>query len=266
MRALLWVLTTLACLFLVAPVLVVLPLAFNDSEFLLFPPPAYSARWFGAFFADASWTGALLRSLAVGAGATAMALLIGVSASYAMWRGRSGLAGMVRPALMLPLIVPSVVFGAGAYLLLTRLELLSSLLPLTVAHALLATPLVVMLVSAALSTTDSTLELAARSLGASPMRAYGGVTFRLTLPAIVIAGVIAFVISLDEVVVALFLSPDRQPTLPVRMYSSIRYELDPLVPVASTIVIAITFVAGVVCILAFQRIAARNKPQGSPHE
>lgn len=255
MRILLWAFAVVVCVFLVAPVFIVFPLAFSTSEFLMFPPPGYSTQWFSAFLSDASWTRALVRSLWVGAGATAFAVVLGTAAAYALSRASRSIAATIQPVLMLPIIVPTVVFGAGAYLLLTRLNLSGDFWPVVLAHGLLALPFALTMVGAALRITDPAYELAAQNLGAPPWRAYATVTFKLTLPAIIISAVLAFVTSLDEVVVALFLSPDKSPTLPVRMYSSIRYELDPLVPVASTIVVAITFFAGAICALALRTFA-----------
>jgi putative spermidine/putrescine transport system permease protein len=262
----LWALVLLTCVFIVAPIFVVLPLAFSTSEFLVFPPPAYSTRWFGEFFANGSWTDALLRSLAVATAAMLVAVVLGTMGAYATFRGSWRYRRAMTAGFIVPLVVPSVVFGAGAYLLVIRLELLGSWWPLVCAHAALGLPYVFLNVGAAIRQTDPQIERAARTLGAGSVRAYASTTLQLTAPAIVISALLAFIVSLDEVVVALFLSPDAAPTLPVRMYSSIRFELDPLVPVASTLIIFGTLMLGLSCLGLAAFLRGRASRRATPPE
>lgn len=259
LRGCLWLLAILVCLFLVAPTFVVVPLSLSTSEFLMFPPPGYSFQWYAAFFADPTWTEALLRSIAVAFGAMAIAVSFGTAAAYGLVRGRPGFAPIAEPAFVFPMIVPTVVFAVAAYLIAIRLGLTGQLWLISLAHGILTMPFVILNVSASLRTSDPRLELAAQSLGAGYLRAYATTTLRLTMPAVAGSALLSMILSLDEVVVALFLSPDTQPTLPVRMYSSIRFELDPLVPVASTIMILGTLLLGLVYLCLRFTLARRPK-------
>jgi ABC-type spermidine/putrescine transport system permease subunit II len=248
---------SLVVLFLIAPVLVVVPLSLSTSQFLQFPPPGYSFHWFSVFVHDSGWMSAVYLSLRVALGATALSLVIGTAAAYALVRGRVRFRGLVEPLLVLPMVVPIIVYAIGAYLIVLPLGLVGQTWVLIVAHALLVLPFVFLNVSAGLRTTDYRLELVAQSLGASPFRAFRRVILPLIGPAVWGSALIAFALSIDETVVALFLTADTAPTLPVKMYGSVLYQLNPLVPVAATFVLAATFVIGVVYLVS-RRVAMRG--------
>lgn len=241
--------SVLVVVFLLAPVLIVVPMSFSSSPFLQFPPPGWSTQWYRTIFSDPEWTGAMLLSARVGVIATLIALSVGTSAAYALVRGRFRAKGALFGVLLLPMIVPSIVFAVGAYLIALRLDLVGSVWLLGCAHAVLALPYVVTTVGASLRTTDHRLELVAQTMGASRLTAFRLVTLPLIAPAMVAAVVITLILSLDETVVSLFLTGDLEPTLPVRVYNSIRYELDPLVPVAGSLVIAATLVIGGIALI-----------------
>jgi putative spermidine/putrescine transport system permease protein len=226
--------------FLIAPSFIVVPLSLSTSPFLQFPPPGYSTRWFGEFFSDPTWTDALMRSLRVATGAMVLALALGLATAYALVRSGARLLRWSEPVLLLPMMVPIVVYGIAAYGVAIAVGVVGSLTVLTIAQAVLALPYVLLNLTAALRTTDPRLEQVAQSLGASRWVAFRKVLLPLIAPAVVGAGLVAFALSLDETVVAMFLTADGEPTLPVQMYSSIRYQLSPLVPVAATIMIGIS--------------------------
>jgi putative spermidine/putrescine transport system permease protein len=226
--------------FLIAPSFIVVPLSLSTSPFLQFPPPGYSFQWFEQFFSDPTWTDALMRSLRVATGAMLLAIVLGLATAYALVRSGSRLLRWAEPLLLLPMMVPIVIYGIAAYGVALALGLVGSLLLLTVAQAVLALPYVLLNLTAALRTTDPRLEQVAQSLGATRWVAFRKVLLPLIAPAVVGAGLVAFALSLDETVVAMFLTGDGEPTLPVQMYSSIRYQLSPLVPVAATIMIGIS--------------------------
>lgn len=248
-RALL-VFTLVVLALLMAPVLIVVPMSLSSGAFLQFPPPGWSGQWYTAIFSDPEWTGAMWLSAKVATIATVLGLSVGTAAAYALSRGRfRGKAG-IQGILLLPMIVPSIVFAVGAYLFSLRLDIVGSLWLLAAAHAVLALPYVVLTVGASLRTTDPRLELVAQTMGASRLTAFRLVTFPLIAPALLSGAVITLILSLDETVVSLFLTGDLAPTLPVRVYNSIRYELDPLVPVAGTLVIGSTLLIGAIGTLA----------------
>jgi putative spermidine/putrescine transport system permease protein len=256
-RTLLRAFAILVTLFLILPAFVVVPLSFSDSEFLRFPPPGWSTRWYTEFFQDPEWTGALWRSLRVAAGAMVIAMVIGLAASYALVRGKRRVLTWCEPLMLLPMMVPIIVFGAGAYIVSLSLHLVGSLWVLMLAQAVLALPYVVLNLTAAMRTTDERLELVAQSLGASRFTAFRKVLLPLIMPAVVGAGLIAFALSLDEAVMALFLAGDTTPTLPAKMYTSIRYDLNPLVPTGATIMVGISLVL-LVALALIQRHSVRR--------
>jgi putative spermidine/putrescine transport system permease protein len=142
--------------------------------------------------------------------------------------------------LISPMIVPVVIVAVGAYLFFGKLGLTDTKLGLILAHTALATPFVVITVTATLSTYDTNLSRAARSLGASPVSTF----FRVTLPNIttgmVSGAIFAFATSFDEVVIALFLTGAEQRTLPVQMFSGIRDQINPTIMVAATLLLGIS--------------------------
>jgi putative spermidine/putrescine transport system permease protein len=259
------VLAVLIAIFLVVPAFVVIPLALSTSPFLEFPPPGYSTQWFDQFFNDPAWTGALGRSLQVATGAMLIALVLGFAAAYALVRSGHRLLAWCEPVLLLPMMVPIVVYGISAYGVALTVGGLGSELVLMAVHATLALPYVLLNLAAALRTTDPRLEQVAQSLGATRLVAFRKVLLPLIMPAVAGAGLIAFALSLDETVVALFLTAEGEPTLPVQMYSSIRYQLNALVPVAATIMIGIWIVI-VLLVGVIHRQAVRRGARPSASE
>jgi putative spermidine/putrescine transport system permease protein len=255
-RRVTWAVVVLALLFLVAPVLIVIPMSLSSSGFLEFPPPGFTTRWFSEFFQDQSWIDAMLLSARVALGATVLAVVGGTMAAYGLVRGRVRFRSASQGVLMLPMVIPTIVYGAGAYLISLRLGLVGSELLLMAAHAVLALPYVVLNLIASIGSTDRRLELVAQSLGASPWTTFRTVTLPLIAPAIVASALVVLVISLDETVVALFLTSDTAPTLPVKVYNSIRYELSPLVPVAAAVVMGATIALAAV-LLGLRWVLAR---------
>jgi putative spermidine/putrescine transport system permease protein len=243
--------------FLVAPAFIVVPMAFNSSPFLQFPPPGWTTEWFEQFFADPTWTDALVRSAIAATGAMLIAIVLGFAAAYALVRSGHRLLRAMEPVLLLPMMVPIIVYGIAVYGVTLSLGIVGSIWVLMIAQAILALPYVLLNLSAALRTTDPRLEQVAQTLGATRWVAFRKVVLPIIAPAVAGAGLLAFALSLDEAVVALFLTGDTTPTLPVKMYTSIQYQLNPLVPVAASIMLlgtlAIVAVLGVITRQASRR-------------
>lgn len=254
-------LALLVAAFLVLPTLVVVPLSFSTSMFLEFPPPGYSTRWFGEFFADPQWRDALIRSLIVAAGAATIAVPVGIMASFGILRSRGWAGRLLEPMVMLPMMIPVVISGFGMYLVSLRLEMAGSILLVVLAHSVLALPFVVVTITASLRTFDFKLVLAARVAGASPFTAFRRIVLPIIAPAVGAATLIALMLSLDEAVIATFVAGDMSPTLPVMMFSSITYELNPLVPVAATMLTAATAAMILAAGLLARVTRARTNPQ-----
>jgi putative spermidine/putrescine transport system permease protein len=242
-RALLWVLAAIVGVLTLAPVLIVIPFSFSGSGFLQFPPGWGGWQWYQTVLDDPAWRDAALMSVKVGLIATVTATVVGTAAAYALVRGRVRFANTITAALILPMVVPIIIFALGSYAVGSDLQLVGSIWALGLIHSILALPLVVLNVRASLQLANPRLEMAARSLGASPLTAFLKVTLPLIMPGVVSGAVLAFVLSFDETVVALFMTNDIQPTLPVKLFSSIRFELQPTVAAVSVLLLAVTIAA-----------------------
>ncbi|MBK4720877.1 ABC transporter permease [Azospirillum sp. YIM DDC1] len=227
--------------FLVGPILAVVPISFSSSGFLSYPIPGLSLQWYEKVLAASGpWLPALRNSLIVGTGAMALATLLGTLAALGLARndlpGRSFLLGL----LIAPMVVPVVISGVAMYFLFARIGLTASYLGLILAHAALGAPFVVITVTATLRNFDTTLVRAAYSLGASPVHAFFTVTLPLILPGVLSGGLFAFIFSFDEVVVALFIGGPEQRTLPRQMFDGIRDTIDPSILAMSTLLVGVT--------------------------
>jgi putative spermidine/putrescine transport system permease protein len=226
--------------FLSAPSLIVLPLSFSDDTVLRFPPQAWSSRWYAAFFASPEWREATTRSLMVATATTLVAMPIGVATALVL-RNRSGRwENVVRIAVLSPIFVPGVLFGVAVLFLYAQLRLNNTLLGLILAHAAVALPFVTVLMEAGAAQLDRSLEVAAASLGASPLRVLTTVTLPLLRASILSAALFAFLASFDEIALAYFISSGDYATLPRRMFSALRDSIDPTIAVVSSLLIVIT--------------------------
>ena len=220
--------------FLMLPLLVVFPISVSSASYLQFPPPGFSWQWYQRYLDDPSWIDATVRSLKAGLLCTALAMGFGVPLAFALVRSR--LRGMraVDRLVAAPVIVPTIILSIAVYSLFARLQLIGAWHGLAVAHAVLALPFVVILVSAGLRTFDEAQEQAAMGLGASWPVAVLRVTLPQLRPSLVSAGFLAFITSFDELVVAMFLS-GASMTLPKKMFDNIMMEIDPTIAAVSVL-------------------------------
>ncbi|ATA19081.1 putative spermidine/putrescine transport system permease protein [Gibbsiella quercinecans] len=224
-------------LFLIVPVLIIVPLSFNSGSFLSYPLAGFSLRWYSSFFNSPEWIGALGNSLMVAPLATLLATVLGVLASMGLahteFRGKN----LAMAIIISPMVAPVVIVAVGMFFFFARLSLLNSYLGLVLAHALLGVPFVVITVTAVLKSYDTTLSRAAASLGANPFLVFRKITLPLIAPGVFSGALFAFAASFDEVVVTLFLASPRQRTLPIQMFAGIRENLDPTIAAAATLMI-----------------------------
>lgn len=240
-RAGLAILAALIGVYLILPVLIVVPMSFSDSSFLTFPPGELSLRWFRNLVEDPVWIGSALASLKVAVLSAVSSVVLGVLASLALVRGRMPFRNTIIAILLAPLIVPYVIIGLASYIVFLQLGLTQTTLGFVLVHTCLAVPYVVINVVAGLVSVDRRVEMAAMSLGAGPVTTFFQVTLPLILPSVLSGGLFAFFISWDEVVTAIFLSGPELTTLPVQMWSGIRVQIDPTVAAISTIVMLVIF-------------------------
>jgi putative spermidine/putrescine transport system permease protein len=226
--------------FLIAPIIVIIPLSFNSEPYFTYPMPGYSLRWYADFFNNPQWILGLKNSIIVGVFATAIASVLGTLAALGMNRAVFPGKTAILAVLISPMVVPIVITAVGMFYFYSKLGLTSSLTGLILAHAALGVPFVVITVSATLVGFDNNLIRAGASLGASPVNVFFKVTFPLILPGVVSGALFAFIISWDELVVAIMLASSEQHTLPRRMWSGIRELISPTILAVATMLIVIS--------------------------
>lgn len=228
--------------FLVVPVIAVIPMSFSSSMVFELIPAAPGLTQYRRFFASPEWMDALGRSVQVALGTTVVATMLGTLAALGLVRIRSRWRTVLEAALISARIVPSIVFAVAAYFVFSLVGVVGTIAGLILAHSVLAFPFVVVLVTSALDGFDRSLEEASQSLGAGPIRTF----FRITFPQIRLAvfggALFAFNVSFDEVVVTLFISGVRSKTLPVKVWDAINYEITPILPAISTLIILVSVV------------------------
>jgi ABC-type spermidine/putrescine transport system permease subunit II len=224
-------------LFLAVPVLSVIPMSFSSSMVFELIPRDPGLSQYRRFFSSPEWMAALGRSFQVALGTTVVATTMGTLAALGLRRLRGPRRAVLEALLIAPRIVPSIVLAVALYFIFSQAGLVGTITGLVLAHSVLAFPFVVVLVGSALQGLDPSLEEASQSLGGNPPRTF----LRVTLPQIRLAvlgsALFAFNVSFDEVVVTLFISGVRTKTLPVKVWDAILYEITPILPAISTVII-----------------------------
>jgi putative spermidine/putrescine transport system permease protein len=239
-RLFLLALGTVTVVFLVAPMLVIVPMSFSKSPILSWPPDGVSVQWFQKMVTDPQWSRGFVNSAQVAVLTAVVAAAVGTLASLGIVRGRFPGKSIVNALVLSPLIVPVVIVGIGFFSFYARVKLVGSLPGLVLAHAALALPFVIVNVGTALRTMDRNLEMAAANLGADPVRVFWRITFPIILPGIFAGALFAFITSWDEVVVSIFMTTARFRTLPVEMWEQVRQVVDPTVAAVATSLMAVT--------------------------
>ena len=231
----------LVVLFLLVPILIVIPVSFNDGRWLRFPPEALSFRWYINYLQDERFIEATITSFWVGGASAAIATVLGTVTALVMSRTNFAGKSIVYGLIIAPLIVPIIIVALAIFIFYAHLKVLGNPLSLIVAHAMLAMPVPVLIVSATLQHFDETIERAARVLGAGPVRAFLHVTLPYIRPAVIASAVFAFFISFDELIIALFIT-GRWDTLPKRIWADLRLEIDPTIAAVASLLIGVTVI------------------------
>lgn len=239
-RLWLYLLAATILAFLVLPTIIVIPMSFSASQYLEFPPREWSLRWYLNYLNSPSWVQATMTSLKAGALTALVATPLGTLAAYGLFTARLRGTKLVLSVLLTPIIVPVILVGIGVFYAYVRLKLVNTLTGLVLAHSMLAIPLVVMVINAALKSYDMNQEMVARSLGASRARAFLMVTLPQLRFALVTSAVLSFLASFDEVVVAMFVSGGDNSTLTRNMFNALRDQIDPTIAAISTVMIVIS--------------------------
>ena len=231
--------------FLLAPLLVIVPLSFNAEPYFTFTegmlrldPEAWSLRWYRQVAGDGAWARALANSLFIGAAATLLATALGTLAALGLSSPAMPARRLAMGLLISPMVTPLVIAAAGMFFFYSTLGLTQTHLGLILAHAALGTPFVVITVTATLSAFDANLIRAAASLGAGPLTTFRRVQLPLIAPGVLSGALFAFATSFDEVVVVLFMAGENQRTVPRQMWAGIREQISPAILAVATFLIA----------------------------
>jgi putative spermidine/putrescine transport system permease protein len=227
-------------IFLLLPILVIIPLSFSDSSFLSYPMPGWSLQWYENLFTSDEWVRAAKNSFIVAPSATLIATALGTLTAVGLARVQFIGKGLLMSVLIAPMVVPVVVVGVAAYLFFAPLGLVDSYIGLIVVHAALGAPFVVTTVLATLQGFDHNLVRASLNLGAGPVETFFRITLPVIAPGVISGALFAFAISFDEVVVTLFLAGPTQVTLPRQMFTGIRENINPTIAAVATLLIIFT--------------------------
>jgi len=256
-------------LFLILPILIVLPLSFNVEPYfsfttgmLNFDPEAFSMRWYedilrnGMAAPDAEfswawlsdtwnngqWIRAIRNSFFIGICATLLSTALGTLAAIGLSRSEMPYRRLIMSILISPMIVPLVITAAGMFYFYSRVHLSQTYLGVIMAHAVLGTPFVIITVTATLVGFDKSLVRASQSLGAGALTTFRKVQMPLIIPGVISGGLFAFITSFDEVVAVLFLASPEQRTIPRQMWSGIREQISPTILAVATLLVILSII------------------------
>ena len=251
--------------FLITPILVVMPLSFNQEPYfsftagmLSFDPEAYSLRWYAdmlhngmaapdavaGWWSDmwnnAQWIRSVRNSFFIGICATALATAIGTLAAIGLARPEMPFKRPIMALLISPMIAPLVIIASGMFFFFSDLGLAKTYTGIIIAHAVLGTPYVIITVTATLVGFDQSLARAAANMGANPITTFFKIQMPLILPGVISGALFAFITSFDEVVVVLQLADVKQRTIPRQMFSGIREQISPTILAVATVLVLIS--------------------------
>ena len=249
----LWTAVVLVGLFMIFPVIAIIPMSLNEADYLGFPPKGLSLRWYEEFFESPDWKSALFVSLRVAIYTMVFSLGLGVPASFAIVRGKFPGKQFITTLCALPIVFPVIVSAVALYYFFGPLKLVGTELGLALSHTTLALPVVILPTIAALRRFDMKLEWQARNLGATKFKVFTTVTLPILKPAFFTAAIFAFITSFDEIIFAIFLGSGRKVSLPKEIWEGWRFQLEPTIAViASFLVIGIALLIASQIVIAFR--------------
>ncbi|MRG73809.1 ABC transporter permease subunit [Alphaproteobacteria bacterium HT1-32] len=234
-------------LFLILPILVIIPLSFNAEPYFTFTPgmlsldpDAFSLRWYEDMVTNVQWTHSAKNSVIIAFFSTILATGLGTLAALGLSKSYMPFRSLFMGILISPMIVPLIISAAGMFFFYSDVGLSSTLTGIVLAHTALGTPFVIITVTATLVGFDQSLNRAALSLGANPRTVFFKVTMPLILPGVISGALFAFITSFDEVVVVLFLAGYEERTIPRQMFSGLREQISPTILAVATVLVAIS--------------------------
>lgn len=230
----------LTAVFLLGPIVFIVALSFGSSQWLVFPPPGWTTQWYTQLWAEPGWIEATWNSVKIALIVSALSVVLGFFTAMALVRGRFRGKAVLRAFFLTPMVMPVVVLAVALYALFLRIGLTGTLPGFVLGHLVIALPFSIIAISNSLESFDFALEDAARICGASEWT----LRWRVTVPSIRLglgaAALFSFLISWDDVVLAIFMATPGAETLPVRIWAALRQDLSPVIAAASTLLIAVT--------------------------
>ena len=241
--------------FLIAPVIILVPVALSSVSYLSFPPPGWSLRWFSDFFSDPGWLSALFYSVRLSVIVAFVATALSLCAALSFVRGALLFRKAIYLVVLAPMIVPEIITTIALYFLFAKLHLVGTGTAIVIGQSVLAIPVATILISSVLAGYDIRLEQAAIVHGASPMQAFARITVPLVAPGIVAALLFSFLGAFDNLLIALFMASPLQQTLPVRIWSMVQFEMQPVIAAVGVVVSAL----GAAILIAGATLQSRSR-------
>lgn len=230
--------------FVLAPIFIVVVISFTSRDMISFPPEGFSLRWYKELFTEPPWMDNFKNSMVIAFCSTILSTFIGTLASLAL-RGKTRDFPKINAIILLPMMIPGVILGVSLLMFSGKIGIYGTYIPVIFAHCLWGTPYVYLIVSSVLQGIDPSLEEAARNLGAGQLKTFFLVTAPLVKTGILAGALFAFISSFGEFIMALFLTTGDTTTLPVQIFTSLKYEISPVVGAVSSLFIALTiFIIG----------------------
>lgn len=245
-KRILGVFAVFVCVFSVAPVLIIVAESFTGTDYVVFPPPSFSFKWYVEFAKRPEFVDSVIVSSVVALFSSLCATALGTMAALALVRYRFPGYKLLQSLFLAPLSLPGLIFGLALLQFLARNAIPRTVVTMTLAHIIITMPFAIRFVTVALTGLDRNVELAAQSLGADRMRTFWHIVFPLIRPGVVASLVFTFILSFDEVAASLFVSSPSAMTLPVRIFVYIDQNYDPLVTSVSSLLVFAALIALVV--------------------
>jgi spermidine/putrescine transport system permease protein len=231
--------TVLIYLFLYVPILILIVYSFNDSKMNILWT-GFTMKWYGQLLQDKSLISALQNTLIVGFASTIISTIIGTAAGVGMYRYTFKGKSVLDALLYVPIVIPEIVMGISLLSLFSIVKIPAGLITLIIAHVTFSIPFIVIVVRSRLAGFDKSMEEAAMDLGAKHFQTFKDVTLPLIMPGVLAGAMLAFTLSIDDVIISFFVSGPKTVTLPIYIFSMVRFGVTPVINALSTLMLLVT--------------------------
>jgi ABC-type spermidine/putrescine transport system permease subunit II len=226
-------------LFLIAPIMIIIPMSFSRAEYLEFPPQSFSFKWYLEFFKSEGWLSATFSSFEVAFLTMCLTTILGLIAAYGIFKAQFPGKNIINAIFILPIFMPFIIIAVSLYGIFAKWNLTGNLFGFVLAHTVICFPFTFINISASLKNFDPFYEMAAFNLGATKLKTFLLITIPLIKNGILIGSLFSFIMSFDEAVIAIFLSGVHFTTLPKKMFDGIQFGINPIISSVSTLLIIV---------------------------